>query len=194
MVKRLIFILTTVFCCSFLKGQTKNFIGFSVSFGHKSNYSFAGIAGQARLFNHLDLDFGGSYSFFNGYGYSGGISFIPLNTNLRPLLGFAYGKSFGVKKYDITEGETKTSYYKTSPVDYIYTRAGFVYEVEDFEGQRSANSPMFFVFALTYRKAISDYRITLVDGPGYKDEEFLNSKMEDGIGFSISCILLFGGN
>lgn len=164
--RRLISISIFVLCCSFLlKGQTKSSAGFSVSFGHKSAYSLAGIAGQVRLLNHLDIDIGGSYSFFNGYGYSGGVSFIPLNRTVRPLLGFAYSKSFGVKNYDITVDEIKTSYYKTSPVDYIYVRAGFMYKVENLEGQKSLSSAMFFVLALTYRKAISDYSIELVDGP-----------------------------
>jgi hypothetical protein len=50
----------------------------------------------------------------------------------------------------------------------------------------------FFVFTISYRKAISNYSIELVDGPEYKDEDRLHRRMEDGIGFSISVVFLFG--
>lgn len=187
----LTFIISLLFSI-LLKGQTNNSAGFSLSFGHKSNYSFGGIAGQLRLLKHIDLDLGGSYSFFNGYGYSSGISFAPLNTKVRPLLGFSYGKSLGVKNYDITEGETNTSYYEISPIEFIYTKLGVIFKLEQMEGQERANQNGFFVLALTYRKAITDYSIELVNGPTYENEDYLHSKMEDGIGFSLSFIILFG--
>jgi hypothetical protein len=112
-------------------GQKRsNYLGFSMTGGYKSNYSFAGIAVQARLIKHIDLDFGGSYSFFNGFGYSGGINLVPLNTKLQPFIGVSYGKSFGINNYDITKGEDKTSYYRISPIDYYYLKTGLILNPE----------------------------------------------------------------
>jgi len=185
-----IFFMTFVLVCT-LKGQKENYFGASFSVGYKSIHNLSGIAAQARLLNHIDLDLGWTYSHFNGHGYSGGINYVPLNTKVQPFIGFQYGKSFGNNNFDITEGEN-ISYYNISPIEFVYVKFGVMYELEEDEDQAVKNMPAFFSLSLSYRYAVSNYQVVHTGGNPYKYEESLNKRMGDGLGFSVSLIVLFG--
>ena len=172
------------------KSRKKNYFGGSLSFGYKSIYNAVGIAAQARLLNHIDLDLGWSYSFFNGNGYSAGINLVPFKSKIRPFIGVEYGKSFGDNNLDVTNTDTEdVSYYRISPVEYVYLKTGIMFEVDDDE---FSSAPWFFVLNFSYRKAISDYSIELVGGPVHNKEDRLKSRMENGVGFNISLIVFLG--
>jgi len=192
--KKIIFTLILSFLFSILlKGQNGNYIGGSFNIGGKSIYNLAGIAVQTRLMNHFDLDFGGSMSYFNGFGYSGGINFVPLKTKLQPFIGVQYGKSFG-GEIDITAKGKDASYYDISPIEFLYLKSGLMIKLDPNEGDEDKNRLGFLVFTFSYRESISNYTIEHISGPTYENESFFNAKMSNGIGFNFSLIVLFGMN
>lgn len=175
----------------FIKGQKGNYIGGSINFGSNSIYNMMGIAMQARLMNHIDLDLGGSMSFFYGFGYSGGINIVPFDNKFQPFIGCQYHKSFG-GVIDFTAKGDDVGYYDISPIEFLYLKSGLMIKVPSHKEDGIKYNHLFIAFTLSYRKPISNYSIDHISGTKHQNESALNSSMSNGIGFNFATIILFG--
>jgi len=190
--QRIFYIIIFIVQVSFgLKAQS-NYLGFSFGAGIKSDYNQFGILANARLFKHLDVDFGYARSKFNGGGISTGISYAPLNTKLQPFIGVQYLRTFGTR-FNVG-ADANTTELKVLPCEFFYGKAGVMYKLGKTEDQIVENMLMFVSLCLSYRyTSYGDNTVRYVSGPTtYKDESYFNGRIGGGYGFSVAFTVLFG--
>jgi len=170
------------------KKEANHYIGIGMMFGSKSIYNQGGVFIYSRLFNHIDLDFGFTKGNYNGNGYSGGINFVPLKTKIQPFIGIQYSKHFGNSVFNVISNGNSTNF-KINQVEFFHLKTGLMGHLHQNEdGKRHT----LINLTLSYRKTpYSEFRAYYIDGfLPYQDEEKLNSRIGDGLGISISIVLL----
>lgn len=189
--QRIFYIITFIILFSFGLGAQSNYLGFSFGAGIKSDYNQFGILTNARLFKHLDIDFGYARSKFSGDGISTGISYVPLNKKLQPFIGIQYLRTFG-QRFNVGN-DANTTELKVLPCEFFYGKVGIKYKLA-LKEQIVENMLAFVSLCFSYRyTSYSDNTVRYVSGPtSYKDESYFNGRIGGGYGFSVALTFLFG--
>jgi hypothetical protein len=168
-----------------------SYIGFSFAGGYKSVYNEFGITFNSRLLNHIDFECGYAKGKFNGDGYCFGLSYAPINKRIQPFIGLQYLKNFG-RKFDVSSNNYSTEF-KTPTCEFLYGKIGIMYKLEMHE-TIVENMQGFFALTFSYRyTSYENFKLKYIGGYyPFADENYLNRRIGNGYGASLSLIILFG--